>query len=333
MFSGLFGGGGSAKRAANVAAQAQKNAGNQVWDQYLSMEDKYAPYVDAGTGALSTYQNLAGQLEAPTQEIYDISTTMDPIVQQIQSGDYTKSPGYDFRMQEGQSALESAASARGGLFSGNTGKALLEYGQDYGTNEYDKYINRLRNQLGDVQTQMGGRQSALANRYTQMNAQTPLIEAGLQSTSALGNFGQAASQERARYTAGAGATYASGMMEKARQMAAAGDQWLNLAAAAGGAYMGLPPGTIPEFDSAGAISNPYSGQQYQSTSGQQTQSGNVGSSIGNYLKNLFGGQQQQASPWINPDYVDVTPTGNSSMNTTGYSPQQQAQLRTGTIYA
>ena len=77
--------------------------------------------------------------------------------------DFQKDPGYDFRLQEGQRALERSAAARGNLFSGATGTALTRYGQDYGSNEFknaynrwntdrDKLFNRLSGIAGTGQT-------------------------------------------------------------------------------------------------------------------------------------------------------------------------------------
>jgi hypothetical protein len=51
-------------------------------------------------------------------------------------------PGYAFRLGEGQKALERSAAARGGLLSGGTGKALQQFGQDMGSQEYTNAFNR-----------------------------------------------------------------------------------------------------------------------------------------------------------------------------------------------
>ncbi len=51
-------------------------------------------------------------------------------------------PGYQFRMREGEKAINAAAAARGNYNSGATLKALARYGQDYASNEYDKAYNR-----------------------------------------------------------------------------------------------------------------------------------------------------------------------------------------------
>lgn len=51
-------------------------------------------------------------------------------------------PGYAFRLSEGQKALERSAAARGGLMSGATGKNLLRFGQEMGSQEYQNAFNR-----------------------------------------------------------------------------------------------------------------------------------------------------------------------------------------------
>jgi hypothetical protein len=56
--------------------------------------------------------------------------------------DFQQDPGYAFRMQEGQKALERSAAARGGLQSGGTMKALAQYGQNFASNEYNNAYNR-----------------------------------------------------------------------------------------------------------------------------------------------------------------------------------------------
>lgn len=63
-------------------------------------------------------------------------------------GGFTKTPGYDFRMQQGTNALQAGAAARGGLYSGAAMKALNAFGQDYGSNEYGNYLGRLGQQQG-----------------------------------------------------------------------------------------------------------------------------------------------------------------------------------------
>lgn len=121
----------AASNAANTQAAAANNANslqNQIYQQQLANQQ---PYLQAGTAALSQMQ--------------------DPYFQQnftaadMQSED----PGYDFRMQQGQQALERSAAAKGGLQSGGTLKALTQYSQDYASNEFNNAYNRFTNTQND----------------------------------------------------------------------------------------------------------------------------------------------------------------------------------------
>lgn len=56
---------------------------------------------------------------------------------------WQKSPGYEFRLGEGEKALERSAAARSGVLSGAQQKALQRYGQDYSTKEFNTYMDRL----------------------------------------------------------------------------------------------------------------------------------------------------------------------------------------------
>jgi len=62
-------------------------------------------------------------------------------------GEFTESPGYQFRLGEGTKALERSAAAKGGLLGGATGKALQQYGQEYATGEYQNFLNRYYQKL------------------------------------------------------------------------------------------------------------------------------------------------------------------------------------------
>lgn len=79
--------------------------------------------------------------------------------------EYVRSlPGYDFRVKEGQKALERSAAARGNLFSGGTGIALNRYGQDYATGEWDNQYRRL-GQLAGQGSDATGTTIQVAGQY------------------------------------------------------------------------------------------------------------------------------------------------------------------------
>lgn len=106
-----------------AAAAAEANRVNK--EIYDSQRKDLSGYRDLGQYGLS---ELMGNMNAMTD-------TFGP-------EDFQKDPGYDFRMQEGQKALERSSSARGNLLGGGTAKALARYGQDYASNEYNNAYNR-----------------------------------------------------------------------------------------------------------------------------------------------------------------------------------------------
>ena len=68
-------------------------------------------------------------------------------------------PGYQFRLRQGQQALENTAAARGMLRTGGTMKGLMDYNQALASQEYDKTYGRA---LGEYQ--MGYGQESTADR-------------------------------------------------------------------------------------------------------------------------------------------------------------------------
>lgn len=74
--------------------------------------------------------------------------------------DFEKSPGYLFRLQQGQKAIERSAAARGGLYSGATMKALDTYSQGVASDEFGNYVNRLSALAGIGQSATGSTAAA-----------------------------------------------------------------------------------------------------------------------------------------------------------------------------
>jgi hypothetical protein len=83
-------------------------------------------------------------------------------------------------MGQGTQALERSAAARGRLFSGATGRALQEYGQNFASQEFENDFNRL---------------GALSGAGT--NAQNMTINAGQNYANQAGNALQNAGNARA----------------------------------------------------------------------------------------------------------------------------------------
>ena len=85
-------------------------------------------------------------------------------------GEYTESPGYQFRLDQGIQARERGAAARGNVLSGAQTKALTRYGQDYATADYDNFLRRYYQSLSPYQS-MAGQGQTTAGQGAQMGTQ------------------------------------------------------------------------------------------------------------------------------------------------------------------
>lgn len=153
----------SARKAANTqadAAQAAAQVQKEIFDQ---TSEYFAPYREAGENALRPYVDQIGT-------------------------EFTKTPGYDFRLQQGLDAIEGSAAARGGLYSGATMQALQNYGQDYATNAYEGWLNRLGG-LTNMGQASAGQQAAAGQNFANAtgNYLTQAGNAQAAGTMAVGN--------------------------------------------------------------------------------------------------------------------------------------------------
>ncbi len=140
--------------------------------QYDITRADYAPYREAGYTAL-------GQLAKGTSDGGEFNRNFS-------MSDFEADPGYEFRRAEGQRGLEASASARGGVLSGGTLKAIAKYNQDAASQDfgaaYGRYnsdltgrFNRLSSLAGTGQTATG--QTAAAGQA--MTAQNGQATAGI----------------------------------------------------------------------------------------------------------------------------------------------------------
>lgn len=119
--------------------------------------------------------------------------------------DFNKDPGYQFRMDQGQQALERSAAARGGLLSGAAIKGALEYGQGFGSNEYSNAYNR----FNADRTARFNRLSAVAG--TGQTAATGLNAAGTDFANTYGSNLAAGANARAAGAVNTGNAINSGI--------------------------------------------------------------------------------------------------------------------------
>lgn len=132
--------------AANKAAKAQANAANQATGAQMAMFNQTRqdnmPWMQAGQGGLNALMQLYG-MQSDGNGGYTQSSDPQAAMRMLQ-----QDPSYQFRLQQGQGALENSAAARGGLMSGNMLRALSDYGQNTASMEFGNVANRLAGLAG-----------------------------------------------------------------------------------------------------------------------------------------------------------------------------------------
>lgn len=111
------------------AADAQRDAAGQATElgyaQLAEDQRRYKemkPYRTAGIESVKSLGDIMGGRVDPTQALQN-------------------DPGYNFRLQQGQTALDRFLSARGGRLGGSALKAGVNYNQNFASNEYQNMLN------------------------------------------------------------------------------------------------------------------------------------------------------------------------------------------------
>lgn len=145
VFSGFMG-----ARSADKAAKAQTGAADEANKTQRYIFDKSVELTEPqrliGNNALQAMASGFGLAKAPNG-----------------FAGFEADPGYQFRLGQGNQALERAAAARGMRLGGATLKAAADYNQGMASQEYGNYWNRLAGIAGVGQTatqsQIGAGQS------------------------------------------------------------------------------------------------------------------------------------------------------------------------------
>lgn len=90
---------------------------------------------------------------------------------QMQMGEFTESPGYQFTLSEGQRGIQNVLSGMGKSRSGAHIKAASEYAENMASTEYDNFLRRWYQSLTPYQSMAGIGQTS-AGQTTQLGANT-----------------------------------------------------------------------------------------------------------------------------------------------------------------
>ena len=177
-----------AGKAAKTQGASADRASQIQWDMYDQTRKDLDPYKQAGATSLS---QMMGQM------------TPDGYFNQTYTGqDIYSDPSYQFRLQQGQDAIQSSAAAKGGLLTGATLKALQNYGQESASQEYSNAYNRFN--------------ADQTNRYNRLSN---LVGIGQNAAAQVGNAGAQTAQAVANNTMAGANSIAAGQVASANNWA------------------------------------------------------------------------------------------------------------------
>lgn len=135
----------AATDAASKQLQASREAVAAMEKANLQARQDLSPWRSAGRAAIDEAVQLLGLGRvAPGGDGFD---TIDPanrgILQNEAMRRFETDPGYQFRIAEGQKAIDRSLAARGGALSGAAVKAGIRYAGDMASGEFANYFNRL----------------------------------------------------------------------------------------------------------------------------------------------------------------------------------------------
>jgi hypothetical protein len=145
----------NAANAAGEAAHIQKvtaKENRKLSEQYTtssladlqhSLDQATGQFTQAKTDAATNLSPFQQAGEKSLSQIMGLLGLNGPEASSAALSSFNASPDYQFRVGEGVKALDRSAAARGGLYSGAQGRALVDYGQQAGSQEFGNYYNRL----------------------------------------------------------------------------------------------------------------------------------------------------------------------------------------------
>lgn len=173
--------------ASNSADQIQREANErafqleqeqQAYDRWLTSATAAArkPYMDAIAGAIGD----GGASFSPDEYHPGTYAAATPF-QAPDPAQVKNDPAFQFRLKEGQNAIERSAAARGTIKTSGTLKDVLNYGEEAASQEYDKIYGRSRDEYA---LNEGLRASAFdRNEAAKLNATNVRNQGGYQAAS------------------------------------------------------------------------------------------------------------------------------------------------------
>ena len=172
--------------AADANALAKQTSDDQVAlqrEMFNKNVELQQPAIDAGNTSRNRLMQLLGLSTGGADN--------GSLMKDFSMSDFQQDPGYQFRMDQGQQALERSAAARGGLLSGAALKDTARFSQGLASQDYQAAFDRFQ-----------------TNRSNKMNPLLSLAGSAQTASGALGaagqNYANAAGNALGNYSATAG---------------------------------------------------------------------------------------------------------------------------------
>jgi hypothetical protein len=211
--SSIIGGVGSIVGGIMGANAAGKAANTEV----KGAQDAQALEKQNQDDALAAQKTALSNVTAAEQPYQSLGSTSANHLSDLLSKGFTAptladaeaTPGFQFRLKEGTDAINRNAAATGTLMTGNTGKALTDYGQNLAESTYsDDYNRALQTYMGNVNPLLQGTQLGLSSTGQ-------LTNANLTTAGTTANIDMTGGVQQAQQINNAAAARASGYLGKA----------------------------------------------------------------------------------------------------------------------
>lgn len=224
--------GNAAKSAAQTQANSAQNATNAELSMFGTTQKNLAPYMGAGTNALSALDFGLGI--GPNKGGGPPGMTYGGLMKPFTASQYQQSPGYAWQMSQGIDAVQNSAAAAGGIGGGNTLKALTTYGQGLANTDYQQAL-----------------QNYMAQQQQSYSMLGQTANAGQNAAAGLGGISAQVGGQVGGNIIGAGNAQAAGTIGQANAIGGGINSLAQLSALYGSGSMGSGGGP--------GINNPYSG--------------------------------------------------------------------------
>jgi|GEM_PF-540357 len=228
-----------------IYAQGGRGEGEQTGTRQVANESPMQFSVNGQS--FDTRADAQGYIDSQPQNAFDYTPLNKPDANlDFSQQAFEASPGYQFRLDEGNKAMERMASARGMRFSGAAAKDAMRFGQGIGSQEYGNFVGRETDQFnrsyGVYQDQMNAMRGLAG---TGQNATQAQISAGNNYASGVSANAFNRGNAQAQGAIGVGNAFAGGI-----------NNMSNIYGMANSGYLGKNPGLgiKPAFNPFGGAS-------------------------------------------------------------------------------